>query len=101
MMDFKTLDQAELFRHYEDEARMRTRAGEYVAFDLPILSALTLHAVIRQAVMAGAHPFEMRRELAAIVEALEEILNRTPAIAETHRRGRLLRNSEVSRVLRP
>jgi len=100
-MSFRDLDQAELFHWYENEARMRARACERVAFELPILTCLTLHAVVRKAALSGELPIEMRMELARVVTELDKILNRTPAIAETHRRGRILRNSEVSRVLRP
>lgn len=86
-MNYQTLPDLKLLQAFEDECRWRNKMGEKVALDMPVLTALTLHAALRDTLATKHYMAEFQAELQDVLNMLDLKLNRTPAIAEAHRRG--------------
>jgi hypothetical protein len=86
LIDHNTPEE-ELFHAFCDELDWRTSMGEHVALEVPIsvaMSALAaLQLILRHPGVCGT----CRDDVRLVAETMEKIVARTPAIAETCRRG--------------
>lgn len=95
-MIYEKLSTERLFELYADECKWRHDLGEHVTLNLPFFTALSIHSVLQSFLRSDYDVSEVRKEITAVLAAIEPILNRTPAIAEALRRGNDPKYDEIA-----
>jgi hypothetical protein len=86
-MNFQTMETDALLAAYHSELSWRRELGEHVALEIPVADAEAAHTALRVLIRYQPQYAEIQDAIVRVIAQFGRSLDRTPAIAEAHRRG--------------